>query len=93
MLSLLRELGDLKKKAGWVGGGFGWQLVGVLISRSNQKMIVRRQGKIKAGFREREHAVFSTKSQEVRVRPQDSLTTYFNMFVSREILSAISQKH
>lgn len=44
LFSLLRELGDLKKEAGWVGGGFGWQLVGVLISRSNQKMLVKEAG-------------------------------------------------
>lgn len=41
LFSLLRELGDPKEEAGRVGGGFGWQLVGVLISRSNQKVIVK----------------------------------------------------
>lgn len=44
LFSLLRELSDPKEEAGWVGVGFGWQLVGVLISRSNQKMIVKEDG-------------------------------------------------
>lgn len=35
LFSLLRELSDLKEEAGWVGAGFGWQVVGVLISRRN----------------------------------------------------------
>lgn len=36
--------GDLKEEAGWVGGAFGWQLVGVLIKRHNQKIIVKESG-------------------------------------------------
>ena len=50
LFSLLREPGDPKEEAGWVGGGFGWQLVGVLISRSNEKMIVKEAGGNKSGI-------------------------------------------
>lgn len=61
LFSLLRDLGELMEEAGWV---CGWQLVGVLISRSNQKSIVREAGKIKAGLADWGCAVCSAKAQE-----------------------------
>lgn len=68
------------EEAGQDGGGVQWQLVGVLISRSNQKMIVNEAKEIKAGFVELGCTVCSAKAQKVRERPGDSLGTHFSMF-------------
>lgn len=69
----LEELDDLMEEAGGDGRGFQWQLVGVLISWSSQKMIVKEAKEIKVSFIEWSGTVCLAKAQEVRERPEDSV--------------------
>lgn len=64
-----------------MGGGFGWQLDGLLISQSNQKMSMKEAGG-KNQYSENGFAVCSAKAQKFIVKPRDSLETHFNMFLA-----------
>lgn len=78
-----------------MGGGFGWQLDGLLISQSNQKMSMKEAGKIKSVFREWICCLFSESSKihsKAERFSRNSLQHVFSMVMISAISRAIGEK-